>query len=84
MAAGASSAEMPFSVRRSTLEAQISFNPGNAQLTFELLDPNRQVMATTTNKRFSVSNLTPGNYTYRVSGSFSKPVDFTIKSTQGR
>ena len=84
MSAGAGSAEIPFSVRRSTLEAQINFNPGNAQLTFELLDPNRQVMATTTNKRFSVSNLTPGNYTYRVSGSFSKPVDFTIKSTQGR
>ncbi|MDQ3754841.1 MAG: hypothetical protein M3371_08935, partial [Acidobacteriota bacterium] len=84
MAAGASSAEIPFSVRRSTLDAQINFNPGNAQLTFELLGPNRQVMASTTNKRFALSNLTPGNYTYRVYGSFNKPADFTIKSTQGK
>lgn len=76
---------IPFSVRRSTLDSKLTYNPGNEQLIFQLLDANGQVVAAG-NKTgsISLSGLAPGNYTYRLSGASNKPVDFTIKSTQGK
>jgi len=73
-----------FSVRRSSLDAQLNQNQGNQQLTFELLDSNGSVIKTSTQKKMTVNGLSNGTYYYRVSGGVSKAVDFTIKSVQGQ
>ncbi|MDQ3684117.1 MAG: S8 family serine peptidase [Acidobacteriota bacterium] len=84
LAVGQPGTDMKFSVRRSTLDAQITFHPGGEHVTFELLDPNNQVIATTTDKKIVMSGLASGDYIYRVRGSVNKAVEFTIKSTQGK
>jgi hypothetical protein len=73
-------------VRRSTLDAIITLHPGNETIIFELLDSEGNVVATGSGKdrKIALSDLRPGNYVFRVSGSVAKPVDFVIKSTQGR
>ncbi|HKR23070.1 MAG TPA: hypothetical protein VJS17_10765, partial [Pyrinomonadaceae bacterium] len=79
---GQSTVEVPFSLRRSGLDAQINQNHGNQTIYFELLDANGNLIATATDKKIVLSNLAPGNYIYRVRGNVTKPVDFTIKSEQ--
>lgn len=81
---GQSGVEIAFRVRNSILDAQINQNHGNQQIFFELLDSNRNVIAVASNKKIYMETLTPGNYYYRVRGSVSKAVDFTIKSGQGK
>ena len=81
---GQSSAAIPFELRRSTLDAQISHNQGNQQIYFELLDANGNLIATARNNKIYLEGLKTGRYFYRVSGNVSKAVDFTIKSGQGQ
>ncbi len=76
--------EFSFSVRNATLDAQINQNHGNQSLTFDLLDANRNLIATATKNKIAFENLSNGNYFYRVRGSVSRVVDFTIKSGQGK
>ncbi|HEY8562997.1 MAG TPA: S8 family serine peptidase [Pyrinomonadaceae bacterium] len=71
-----------FSVRKSTLDAQINQNKGNQQIFFELLDANGNLLAAANDKKIFMQNLTPGTYLYRVRGNVTKAVDFTIKSSQ--
>jgi subtilisin family serine protease len=71
-----------FSVRNSTLEAQINQNKGNQQIYFELLDTNGNLLATATQQKILMQNLAPGTYIYKVRGNVTKAVDFTIKSSQ--
>ena len=73
-----------FSVRRSTLEAQINQSHGNEPLDFQLVNADGQVVAASSNKKLSAANLAPGNYVFRVTGTTSVAVDYTIKSTQGK
>ncbi|MFL6468706.1 MAG: S8 family serine peptidase [Pyrinomonadaceae bacterium] len=79
---GQSSVSIPLEIRRSTLVAQINQNQGNQQIVFELLDPAGNVIAT--GKNINLDGLSQGAYTYRIHGSVSKAVDFTIKSSQGK
>ncbi len=79
---GQSFIEIVFSVRNSQIDAQMSQNHGNQPLVFELLDSNRNVVATAQNNKIELNGLTPGNYIYRVRGSVSRAIDFTIKSGQ--
>jgi len=81
---GQSSVAIPFDVRRSTLDSQINQNYGNQQLYFELLDANGNLLTTATQQKINREDLSPGRYSYRVRGNVSRPVDFTIKSGQGR
>jgi hypothetical protein len=76
--------EVPFDLRRSNLDAQINQNQGNQQIYFELLDANRNLIASANQQKIQVSGLATGHYIYRVRGSVTKAVDFTIKSGQGR
>lgn len=71
-----------FSVRNSTLDAQINQNKGNQQIFFELFDDNGNLIATAANQKIFMQNLTPGTYIYKVRGNVTKSVDFTIKSSQ--
>ena len=71
-----------FELRRSQLDAQINQNQGNQQIAFDLFDASGNHIATADKQKIRLDRLTPGTYVYRVSGSVTKPVDFTIKSGQ--
>ena len=75
---------MTFELRRSNLDAQINQNYGNQQIVFELLDANGNLIATGNQQKILLDGLGVGTYIYRVRGSVSRAVDFTIKSGQGR
>jgi hypothetical protein len=66
------------------LNAQMNQNHGNQPLTFELLDANYNLIATAAQNKIQLGNLPAGTYYYRVRGSVTRAVDFTIKSGQGR
>jgi hypothetical protein len=72
-----------FELRRSTLDAQINQNQGNQAINFELLDANGNLIAAASNRKIQLSSLPLGTYSYRVRGTVTKAVDFTIKSGQG-
>ncbi len=76
--------EIAFTIRRSTLDAQINQNYGNQPLVLELLDGNHNLIATATKNKIALGGLTNGTYFYRVRGDVNRAVDFTIKSVQGR
>jgi hypothetical protein len=79
---GQSSVEIPFSLRRSGLDAQINQNHGDQRINFELLDSNGNLIASTQNNKIQLRNLALGNYVFRIRGDVTKAVDFTIKSEQ--
>jgi subtilisin family serine protease len=81
---GQNAAEIAFSVRHAVLNAQMNQNHGNQPLTFELLDANYNLIATAAQNKIQLGNLPAGTYYYRVRGSVTRAVDFTIKSGQGR
>jgi len=80
---GQSSVEIPFSLRRSGLDAQINQNHGNQKIFFELLDANGNVIVIAENDKIELRTLATGNYVFRIRGSVTKAVDFTVKSEQG-
>ncbi|HZN05936.1 MAG TPA: S8 family serine peptidase [Pyrinomonadaceae bacterium] len=80
---GQSSVEIPFSLRRSGLDAQINQNHGNQKISFELLDANGNVIVIAENDKIELRTLATGNYVFRIRGSVTKAVDFTVKSEQG-
>jgi subtilisin family serine protease len=79
---GQSSVEIPFSLRRSGLDAKINQNHGNERIYFEVLDSNGNVIATAESDKIKLQSLAPGNYVFRIRGSVTKAVDFTIKCQQ--
>jgi subtilisin family serine protease len=78
------SVAVSFELRRSNLDAQINQNQGNQQIAFELLDSNGNLIHTASGQKIQMSGLATGSYFYRVRGSVTKAVDFTIKSGQGK
>lgn len=76
--------EITFSVRSTILDAQINQNHGNQTIYLELLDANKNVIATAVKQKIYRENLEPGTYYYRIRGNVTKAVDFTIKSGQGK
>jgi hypothetical protein len=80
---GAGFVTVQFELRRPTLDDQINQNHGDQTISFELLDANGNLIATANQQKIQLSNLAPANYFYRVRGSVTKAVDFTIKSGQG-
>ena len=79
---GQSSVAIPFSLRRSGLDAMINQNHGNQRIYFELLDANGNLIATADNDKIELHNLAVGNYVFRIRGDVTKAVDFTIKCEQ--
>ena len=75
---------IPFDLRRSRLEAQINQNHGNQQVTLELADEHGNLIAVAEDNKLIRDGLAAGRYVYRVRGSVTRAVDFTIKSGQGR
>ena len=79
------SIDVPVSIRLPFLDAKLNYHPGNQQVLFQLFDPNGGLAASadeTHGKRIRVGELLPGNYTYRLSGSLTKAIDFVISSCQ--
>ena len=79
---GQSLVAIPFSLRRSALDAMINQNHGNQRLYFELLDANGNLIAIAENDKIELRNLVQGNYVFRIRGNVTKAVDFTIKCEQ--
>ncbi len=79
---GQSSVEVPFSLRRRGLDAKIKQNHGNQRIYFELLDANGNLIAIAEGDTIELHNLALGNYVFRIRGSVTKAVDFTINSEQ--
>ena len=79
---GQSSVAIPFSLRRSGLDAQINQNHGNQRIYFELLDANGNLIASAEDNKMELRNLALGNYVFRIRGDVTKAVDFTIKCEQ--
>jgi len=79
---GQSSVEIPFSLRRSGLDAKVNQNHGNERIYFEVLDSNGNVIAIAESDKIKLQSLAPGNYVFRIRGSVTKAVDFTIKCQQ--
>ena len=79
---GQSSVTIPFSLRRSGLDAMVNQNRGNQQIYFELLDANGNLIAAAEANKIAIRNLALGNYIFRIRGNVTKAVDFTIKSEQ--
>ena len=77
---GQSSVAIPFSLRRSGLDAQINQNHGNQRIYLELLDANGNLIAE--GDKIELHNLALGNYVFRIRGDVTTAVDFTIKSEQ--
>jgi hypothetical protein len=75
--------DVPFELRRSNLDAQINQNHGNQPIFFELLDGNRNLIASANQQKIRLNGLVAGRYIFRVRGSVTMAVDFTIKSGQG-
>jgi hypothetical protein len=80
---GQSSVAIPFSLRRSGLNAQINQNHGNQRIFLELLDANGNVIAVAQNDKIQLGNLALGNYAFRIRGDVTTAVDFTVKCEQG-
>lgn len=80
---GQSHVGIPFELRRSRLDVQISQNHGNQQISLELLDEQGTLIAIANGNKMLLEGLSTGKYVYRVRGSVTKSVDFTIKSGQG-
>lgn len=76
--------DIRFELRRSLLDAQINQNNNDQTIYFELWDDRGNLIAVADKKKIYLDGLQPGTYVYRVRGSVSKAVDFTIKSRQGR
>jgi hypothetical protein len=63
----------------------LNYHPASEALTFELLNSSGGVVAVASQasqKRISMSNLTPGNYLFRVGGSPARKVEFVVKAAQ--
>jgi hypothetical protein len=76
--------DIPVEVRQSFLDAQINQNKGDQQISFELVNSAGSVVAVANKQKIQLDGLPLGSYKYRVRGSVAKPVDFTIKSGQGK
>lgn len=82
---GNGSVDVAVKVRLPNLNAELDFDPNNQPVTFQLVDPNNNVLATvrgTDDLRIRATNLAPGNYKFRISGSLSQAIDFVIESRQ--
>jgi subtilisin family serine protease len=81
---GQTNVDLPVEVRQSFLDAQINQNKGDQQISFELVNAAGNVIAVANKQKIQLDGLPLGSYKYRVRGSVAKPVDFTIKSGQGK
>ncbi|MBI2833539.1 MAG: S8 family serine peptidase [Acidobacteria bacterium] len=77
--------DVPFVVRCNDIAARLLFQPDTESISLTLLGPNGEEMSDAGRRADTVRStaLTPGYYTYRVTGPVSQPVDFLIRSVQG-
>lgn len=80
---GQPSVSVPFELRRTILESEIKQDHGNQNIEYELLDANGNLVAAANGKKIEAQGLPLGSYVYRIRGTVSNAVDFTIKSKQG-
>lgn len=82
---GTGSTDIAVTVGCTSVEAQLSFSPGNQPVGVDLIAPGGAIVASAEGHgRLKATGLAPGNYTYRVRGPVTEGVDFVIKSTQGK
>jgi hypothetical protein len=67
------------------LDAKLNFHPGSENVTFQLFNASGNLIAAAdqaNGKRIVAGNLTPGDYTFRLSGTLGKAIDFVVNSCQ--
>jgi subtilisin family serine protease len=76
--------EVRFEMRCNSLDAQLSYHPGNQSLAFELYDADgtRLAVADEANGRRLRRKLVAGQYVYRISQAPTTAVEFVIRSSQ--
>ncbi|MGQ0835508.1 MAG: S8 family serine peptidase [Gammaproteobacteria bacterium] len=97
LAPGQSHVDVPLSLRCSSLDARLTYEPANQPVALRLIGPDGQTIATAGptddptedegdrgKLRIRLTGLAPGQYSYRISGPVTKGVDFVIKSAQRR
>jgi subtilisin family serine protease len=83
LAAGEGSAEVAFTLRCSSVDARLTFHPGNQGVGFALVGQAGQVLVWAEDgRRLTAADLEPGHYSYRVTGPVARPVDFVVRSAQ--
>jgi subtilisin family serine protease len=80
---GQGSVDVPFTMRRDSLAAKITWHPKNETMTLGLYSTSGTLLASAQGQELRAT-LAPGEYVYRVSGSPGKQVDFVIRSKQRR
>jgi hypothetical protein len=64
------------------MNAEMKQNHGNQRIYFDLLDAAGNLIATAGDDQIELDGLAPGTYFFRIRGSVTKAVDFTIKCEQ--
>ena len=82
---GTNGTELAFSMGCATVNAQLAFNPGNEPVGVDVVNASGAIVGSAErHEQLKLTGLPPGEYTYRVRGAVTTPVDFVIKSTQGK
>ena len=80
---GQQSTDIVFSLRRSALDATLTYHPHNEDVILQLVDKSGQVIASLENGKLKLGSLPCGDYSFRIIGTVRKPIDFTINIKQG-
>ena len=67
------------------VDAQLTFNPGHEPVGFDLVNGSGVIVGSAErHEKLTLTGLPAGRYTYRVRGGVEAPVDFVLKSRQGK
>jgi serine protease AprX len=72
-------------IRLPFLDAKLNYHPANEPVSFQLFDANGTLAATanaSNGKRIRVGPLATGDYSFRLSGTLTKAIDFVVNSCQ--
>lgn len=83
LAVGQAAAEVPVTLRCSSLDTRLTFHPGGETLGLSLVDgEGREVARSADGRTLRLEGVAPGHYAYRVEGPVSRSVDFVLRGEQ--
>jgi serine protease AprX len=83
IAVGQAAVDVPVTLRCSSLDARLTFHPGNESLGLALVDGDgREVARSADGRTLRLEGVAPGHYAYRVEGPVGRAVDFVLRGEQ--